>query len=670
MSRAGVHAASQSCSEDVANKASWREWWIPALLCTVFLAQIWLSSPRVSQTADEATHLYSGYRYLKCGDLTVSPEHPPLAKVVAALPLLWMKADVNCDAFTGDDFGQSLQALQWMYSGNWRAKLLWARFADSIFAGILLIIVWVVARHFFGRGTAIVASVLLVFEPTLLANGPQVMTDMAVTAMLPLAVYGCYLCLQKKTLPWIALAGVAVGATLLSKASGVVVLPAVAISSCVQAFWGESDKASGGRTLRDNLLRIAAVFLVAYVVLWMGYGMRFAPRTGYVQPPVSTSTMPAQPKLGGLAWVEQYHLLPEAYVQGMDFTVQASSSSSDIRQYLLGKQYNAPPWYTLPIHVLVRSTVAVLAMCLLAAGGLFLCMRRYRAALTWLLVPAVLVLAACMHSALSGGIRYMLPSLPFVLMLVAAGCMELWQRYRWMHYALPCLLAMHVASSLHAYPNYLSYANELWGGPSQTYKYIPVDIGQGYEEVRRYTEAHPSQPCYLLTDWQWDPEYYGIHCHAFGYPWRLEVVPEQLQGTVIVSSRMLNDFDYFREIASEPFRRAQPVAKIAGSALLVYQGTFDTHAAASVSARYVAISAVQRQDLSQAMELLNYAIKLEPDDLSAFWLRARVWTEFREPLPALSDLLKVRELSRKYRLSKADSDELDHQITMLRNALM
>ena len=65
-------------------KRPWLEWAILLVLCLVMLSQLLLSVSKLSQTEDEAVHLYSGYRYLQCGDLTFSPEHPPLAKMIAA----------------------------------------------------------------------------------------------------------------------------------------------------------------------------------------------------------------------------------------------------------------------------------------------------------------------------------------------------------------------------------------------------------------------------------------------------------------------------------------------------------------------------------------------------------------------------------------------------------
>ena len=66
----------------------WLEWVVPAFLCALLLAQALLSDGRLSQICDESTHLYAGYRYWKCGDFGYGSEHPPLPKLVAALPLL------------------------------------------------------------------------------------------------------------------------------------------------------------------------------------------------------------------------------------------------------------------------------------------------------------------------------------------------------------------------------------------------------------------------------------------------------------------------------------------------------------------------------------------------------------------------------------------------------
>ncbi len=72
------------------------EWLIPLACCLILLTQMLFSVRQMSQHADEATHLYAGYRVLKCRDYTYGREHPPLAKMLAALPLLASNPPMDC----------------------------------------------------------------------------------------------------------------------------------------------------------------------------------------------------------------------------------------------------------------------------------------------------------------------------------------------------------------------------------------------------------------------------------------------------------------------------------------------------------------------------------------------------------------------------------------------
>src|SRR5258708_28964369 len=58
------------------------------LLLAAMAAQLAFSARRQSQTFDEGAHIFSGYRYWKNFDFGFNPEHPPLVKLIAALPLL------------------------------------------------------------------------------------------------------------------------------------------------------------------------------------------------------------------------------------------------------------------------------------------------------------------------------------------------------------------------------------------------------------------------------------------------------------------------------------------------------------------------------------------------------------------------------------------------------
>src|SRR5262245_10765973 len=66
---------------------------LAASLLALLFAQGLVFITESSQTSDEGAHLAAGYSYLTRGDFRLNPEHPPLIKEIAALPLLALRLD-------------------------------------------------------------------------------------------------------------------------------------------------------------------------------------------------------------------------------------------------------------------------------------------------------------------------------------------------------------------------------------------------------------------------------------------------------------------------------------------------------------------------------------------------------------------------------------------------
>jgi 4-amino-4-deoxy-L-arabinose transferase-like glycosyltransferase len=590
------------------------EWLIFAALCAVFCGELFLSMDRLSQTADEPTHLYAGYRYLTCRDLTVSPEHPPLAKIIAAAPLLSMNLAVNCAPFTGDDVAQAIEALNWFYAQNFRSVLARARAAVSGFAVGLCFLVWMAARRMFDLTTAITATALLIFEPNLLALGALVMTDMPVTCMMLFAVFGFYLWARNRTAPFLLLTGLATGLTLLAKHSGLVVVPILCVLAAGDALLHYAGPRLTLQTALRNLLAVALICAVAFGIVWLGYGIRFAAYPGAGQFPGASQEATSKSARVLLA-LKNYHVLPEAYLEGFARALSISSQSGPA--FLAGRIYPHPPWFSVPFLLLIRNTPAMLALFLTAVFGVIIAFGQHRREFLFLLIPAGTFLAVCLRSTIVGGVRYLLPVFPFLLIAAAAGCVELARRVRWVRYAVPCLMILHAASSLHAYPNYLSYANEFWGGPAKRYKYLPwLDSGQAYLEAKAYLERHPPENCWFITDWPWNPQNYGVPCTPFGIYLSTQI-PSRVRGTVIVSSTLLTDLRLADGEVAAPFKNLAPKAEIGGGALLVYEGDFDTRPDAAVSELQQTVLTFSAGQTSVALQHGKRAVELAPESAYA-----------------------------------------------------
>ena len=144
-----------------------------------------------SPTFDEPAHLLSGYSYLKWADWRVNPEHPPFAKIWAAIPLLAF--DLKDPRPTRPHWDRILDSSLGYSTNNVAADLL---FVDSdgetlfflaklqiVLLGILLgVFVFVWARDLFGPAAATVALLLYTFDPNVLAHSQIVHMDVPFTA--------------------------------------------------------------------------------------------------------------------------------------------------------------------------------------------------------------------------------------------------------------------------------------------------------------------------------------------------------------------------------------------------------------------------------------------------------------------------------------------------------
>jgi hypothetical protein len=81
-------------------RVSGQRGWV-AIGVVILLAAFALQARRGSQTCDEGRHTFAAYSYWTRGDCGVNPEHPPLVKLLASLPLLGLSLRVPADQNRG-----------------------------------------------------------------------------------------------------------------------------------------------------------------------------------------------------------------------------------------------------------------------------------------------------------------------------------------------------------------------------------------------------------------------------------------------------------------------------------------------------------------------------------------------------------------------------------------
>src|ERR1700734_2322154 len=216
-----------------------------AALLLVMWVQLALSVHGESISWDEGDHLFAGYMSVKTGDLGLNPEHPPLVKMVAALPLLAMH-DLRVPPLQNRNFkveafldGREFNAWNWQKGHLYRARL-----AVTIFPMVLALLVFAAAREMFGTTTGFIALALVAFDPNFLAHGALVTTDTGVSCFIFATVYAFYRWVKSPTGWRLAAVCVAAGLALGSKHTGLLALFMIGILGLCEAAWPNRAAAS------------------------------------------------------------------------------------------------------------------------------------------------------------------------------------------------------------------------------------------------------------------------------------------------------------------------------------------------------------------------------------------------------------------------------------------
>jgi len=167
------------------------------LLLLVFLGELTFSIRQQSLSWDEGDHIFAGYMSWKKVDFGINPEHPPLVKALAAIPLLPMHLKVpdpkGLSSFKDEAY---FDGRDFIFGNGGEAEadriIFRARMAATTLSLLLGLLVFLAAREMFGDGAALFALALVVFEPNMIAHGAYVTTDMGISCFMFASIYAFY----------------------------------------------------------------------------------------------------------------------------------------------------------------------------------------------------------------------------------------------------------------------------------------------------------------------------------------------------------------------------------------------------------------------------------------------------------------------------------------------
>ena len=252
-------------------------WWVAASALVVLAAAFALGASRSdSMTVDEPTHLQGGIYRLLTGDSRFSPDIPPLAPMWAALPAVALGTGWQPAAGPADpqrDFSDLAQS--WLGGADRGDRLLLpARATIVALLLALCLTIAFVADRLFGPSAALFALFVTALDPTLLAHGHYVTTDVASALSILLTILAVARLAAKPTPARFALSALALSASALVKFSWFVVLAPM----CAMAAYTVWRRPSRGGRLRQ-VAQVTAIGLglaaAVWLAVWAGYGFRF-----------------------------------------------------------------------------------------------------------------------------------------------------------------------------------------------------------------------------------------------------------------------------------------------------------------------------------------------------------------------------------------------------------
>ena len=482
--------------------SSLRTFAFAAALLALFAAWAWHDARTHSATFDEPGFLVAGTSYLTPGapEITTNnlrlaqlwlaaplrPLNPHLPEIMAKLPAPIVVADSDLGRlFLADERNDGTALLQ-------RGRL--AAITIGMALGVVLF-AW--ARRLHGDAAGLLTLALFCLHPVVVSNSALATTDIAVTLAFVAATWASWRLLHGVTILNVLLAGIAIGALLATKLSGLLIAPIFAVLLAVRLAALRSHIAPG-LWLR-LALALGGAGGVAWATVWAVYGFRFSFGSP-MSPDAWSATNTEGAALSWVAdWLHTHRLMPETWlvdVRGFARTVGYR------RTFLLGEHALGGWWYFFPAVWFFKTPLAVHMMLLLGglAAGFIWKNNRPRAlagiyALTPLLTLGLVYGAATMAGRLNIGIRHWLPVFPLIFVIAGLAVRLPWQRFRFG--VIVVLIGWAAFDGWRVRDHPLAFVNQLGGGTAHGYRTVvdsSFEWGGDLPALERWLTARAARP--------------------------------------------------------------------------------------------------------------------------------------------------------------------------------
>jgi len=546
---------------------------VEALCATLLLlmaVNLFAAILRKSITNDEIVHIPAGYYHLVAGKFQLNNEHPPLVKMWAALPLLFIQPNESLP--TSDEAIGNYSQETWKYLAQFwpnnknhlEAISFWTRTMMILLTLGLGVLIFVYARDLFGARSAVLAVALYTLEPTVLAHGRIVHTDLPAALAYLLFFFVLRYYLIARTPRRALLLGLTSGLALVVKFSMIVLLPVLAglaIAGFVLAA-----------RLQERRKRIAIhltiVVCVTLFVVNAAYYFRSPPIEAADVKWVQTMSAPDSNQ-----WLTFFRVgskvVPTYWLFGQ-YNVMLHNRDGHPTS-LLG-QYSSKGWWCyFPVAFAIKTSLPFLILSVAALAWAFWSLGKRDWRFLWLIVPFAIYAALSMSSNINIGVRHFLPAYPF-LFIAGGVLLDRLLRVNYAHHLLVAVVALTfgwmTVEMLRAYPDYIPYMNQIASAHPHWW-YLSdsnVEWGDDARALAEYLHARGETDVRGALSGGWGTlQFYGIGYHEiFPKPGRVTpetryvaigasflngstiAVPEDEQGKLVSEEQRVNYLDEYR----------------------------------------------------------------------------------------------------------------------------
>ena len=248
-------------------------WIIVACICAASFSFMLYASLHESAVVDEGAHIPAGYGYVHELSYDLNPEHPPLVKVLAMLPVTLLhpnfpSGNVSWTTNVNDEWTVGQQFLY--QSGNDANTIVHvARFMPMLLTLLLIVFIYFWSKKLMGGVWALLPTFLFAFDPSVIAQGHYVTTDIGAAFGVLFATYFFLKALREPSPKNIIFAGLALGVAELLKFSTAILIPYFIILVIIR-FFMDAHQLHGKyfwKMAWRKLWQLIVVFAIAYIIV-------------------------------------------------------------------------------------------------------------------------------------------------------------------------------------------------------------------------------------------------------------------------------------------------------------------------------------------------------------------------------------------------------------------